>query len=279
MKRSSLVFWSSLAASINIVCAFPSSMDVGAFAIDDYLGNGGGTTNLNYMIASGQNFYWAASFNVPGYSSSVAAAGTGTSNPTLALDLRNNQVTKAAITNTSSGYGNREYCDFVYFGGHGMNGSMYLGASTPTYGQVLPNQFNFGAGYNRWLMTNSCSLFNGGAPANTWQPAFKGLKAMLGFKSVVFDNNQSWDFYNNFWTGWTYGEKSLLNAFFDANVNYGYKHLYPSKGLEPGCLSAQVPGNRIDYCRESFKFVNHDYSAATANTGYYYSKVIGSPQY
>jgi hypothetical protein len=194
------------------------------------------------------------------------------------LDARNTQVTKTAITNTSSGYGNREYCDFLFYGGHGFNGSLFLGFNPP-YGQVFPANMNLGAGYNRWFFTNSCTLFGGGVPATVWQPAFKGLKAMLGFKSFVFDNNLSYDLYNNFWSLWTYGEKSLLTAFFDANINYGYKHLYPSKGLEPGCLSAQVPGNRIDYCREAFKFVSHDYAAATANTGYYYSKVIGTPQY
>jgi hypothetical protein len=262
---------------VSMVCmgslnAFPVSLDIGTYAIDDYLSNGGGMLNLNYMIAGGQNFFWAANSNVAGYSAGAC------SNPTLALDLRNTQVSKSAITTTSSSYGSRGYCDFIYYGGHGLDGTLFLGFGAG-YGQVSPADLNLGAGYNRWLMTNSCSLFNGGAPATTWQPAFKGIKAMLGFKSFVFDNNMSWDFYNNFWSQWTYGEKSLLNAFFDANVNYGYKHLYPSKGLEPGCLSAQVPSNRIDYCREIFKYTAHDYTAATANTGYYYSKVIGSPQY
>lgn len=254
-------------------------MDIGAFAIDDYLGNGGGTTNLNYMIASGQNFYWAASYNVPGYSSATAPAGAGTNGPTFAVDLRNDQVTKAAITNSINGSKSREYCDFVYYGGHGMSGSIYLGASTPTYGQVFPDQFNFGLGYNRWLMTNSCNLFNVAEPASTWRTAFQGLKAMLGFKSVVFDNNLSWDLYHHFWYYWTYGEKSLVMAFFEANTNYGYKHLYPTKGLEPGCLSAQVLGNGIDHCLEAFKYASHDYAPAMKNTGYYYSKKIGQPQY
>ena len=252
--------------------AFPVSADIGTFTIDDYSSNGGGAPNLNYMIASGQNFFWAANSNVSGYSAGAC------SNPTLALDLRNTQVTKSAITSTSSSYGSRGYCDFVFYGGHGINGSMFLGFNGG-YGQVFPADMNLGVGYNRWFFTNSCTLFGGGTPAAVWQPAFKGLKAMLGFKSFVFDNNMSWDLYNNFWSQWTYGEKSLLTAFFDANANYGYKHLYPMKGLEPGCLSAQVPSNRIDYCREIFKFVNHDYTPATANTGYYYSKVIGTPQY
>jgi hypothetical protein len=253
--------------------SFPASVDIGAFTIDDYSSNGGGAGNLNYMIASGQNFFWAANANVPGYSAGASK------NPAFALDSRNTQVSKAAITSTSTGFGSREYCDFLFYGGHGFNGSMFLGFNGG-YGQVFPADLNLGAGYNRWFITNSCTLFKGGsAPATHWQPAFKGLKAMLGFKSFVFDNNLSYDLYNNFWSNWTYGEKSLLNAFFDANVNYGYKHLYPSKGLEPGCLSAQVPGDRIDYCREAFKYVSHDYTAATPNTGYYYSKVIGTPQY
>ncbi|MDB5102459.1 MAG: hypothetical protein JWP91_148 [Fibrobacteres bacterium] len=278
MKNKILPFIVFCVLACGLPRAFPVSMDIGTYSIDDYSSNGGGMLNLGYMVGSAQNFYWASNANVPGYSNSAAAAGTGTSSPNFALDTRNTQVTKAAITSTSSAYGNRGYCDFIFYAGHGVNGAPYLGASAG-YGQVNPVELNLGAGYNRWFLTNSCSLFNGGAPATLWQPAFKGIKAMLGFKSFVFDNNLSWDMYNSFWSQWTYGEKSLLNAFFDANANYGYKHLYPGKGLEPGCLSAQVPNNRIDYCRETFRFVNHDYTAATANTGYYYSKVIGTPQY
>jgi hypothetical protein len=278
MTKKLLAISLMLIPCIKIANGFPVSADIGTYAIDFYDGNGGGMLNLSYMIASGQNFYWAASTNIPGYSSVAAAVGTGTGGPTIAVDARNPQVTNAAITTTSSGYGQREYCDFLFYGGHGLNGAPYLGGGAG-YGAVSPGSMNLGVGYNRWFVTNSCSLFNGGVPATIWQPAFKGLKAMLGFKSYVFDNNLTWELYNNFWSSWTYGEKSLLTAFFDANVNYGYKHLYPSKGLEPGCLSAQVPSNRIDYCREAFKYVNHDYAAATANTGYYYSKVIGTPQY
>ena len=271
-KKLVLSIFTGLLSSSSLL-AYPVSMDIGTFSIDDYSGNGGGMSNLGFMIASGQNFFWAANANIPGY-----AGSAGTGGPTYALDLRNTQVTKSALINSSSSYGSREYCDFAFYGGHGLNGAMYLGAGG-AYGQVNPADLNMGVGYNRWLFTNSCSLFNTGNPAASWAPAFKGLKAMLGFKSFVFDNNLSWDLYNDFWANWTYREKSLLNSFFDAEVNYGYKHLYPSKGLEPGCLSAQVPSSRIDYCREAFKYVNHDYTAATPTSGYYYSKVIGAPQY
>jgi hypothetical protein len=252
--------------------AYPVSMDIGSFAIDNYTDNGGGMLDLNYMIGSGQNFFWAANANVPPY------AGANTNIPSLALDARNSQVSKAAISNTSSSYGSREYCDFVFYGGHGSYGKLFLG-NFSGYGYVNPSDLNFGAGYNRWILSDACSIFNGGAPATVWQPAFKGIKAMLGFKSFVFDNNLSWDLYNDFWLNWTSREKSLMISFFDSQANYGYKHLYPSKGLEPGCLSAQYSNGSFDYCREFFRLVAHDYSKAVANTGYYYSKVIGAPQY
>jgi hypothetical protein len=264
----------ALLATMGSAFAYPISMDIGAFAIDDYISNGGGMGNLGQMVAGGQNFFWAAQADVPPY------AGSNTSAPTLPVDVRNTAVTKAAIMNTSSAYGNREYADFLYFGGHGLSGgAMYLGASDPPYGQVIPSNLQLGVGYNRWFLANSCSLFNGGNPATIWQPAFQGLKAMLGFKSFIFDNNLAWDLYNDFWLNWTSREKSLMNSFFDAEADYGYKYLYPTKGLEPGCLSAQYPGGAWDYCREFFRLVAHDYAKAPANTGYYYSKVIGSPQY
>lgn len=276
MRRTALagtlVFSLSLAPR---VAAFPPSMDIGAFTIDNYSGNGGGMPNMSFQIAAGQNFFWGANANVPGYS---AAMNGGTYGPNLALDKRDNLVTKAAITSTSSGWGNREYSDFVFYGGHGLNGQLYLGAGG-AYGGVQPSNLNFGAGYNRWFLAHSCLLFNVGNPAAHWQPAFKGIKALLGFKSIMWDNYESWNLFNEFWLNWTYREKSLLNAFFDAEANFGYAHLYPATGLEPGCLSAQVPSGRIDYCRESFRWVEKNYAPAIANSGYYYNRIIGSPQY
>lgn len=256
--------------------SFPISMDIGSFAIDNYSANGNGLPNLSFQIASGQNFYGLASAILPGYS---AALSGGTSGPHFALDRRDTQVSKEAIISTSASNGSREYCDFVFYGGHGVPGGIYLGAA-PAYGGVVASELSLGVGYNRWFLANGCILFNTpAAPAVTWQPAFKGLKAMLSFRSVVFDNNYSWQLYNEFWVNWTWREKSLLNSFFDAQANYGYAHLYPSDGLEPGCLSAQAPAGRIDYCREAFKWVDKNYAPAIANTGYYYSRVIGSPIY
>lgn len=256
--------------------AFPPSLDIGAFAIDNYVSNGNGLPNLTYQIAAGQHVFSGANYSVPGY---TAAHSSGTGGPNMALDRRDTQVTKAAITSTSSGYGNREYCDFLFYGGHGLPGGIYLGAS-PGYGGVSANELNLGSGYNRWFLANGCNLFNTASePAAAWQPAFKGLKAMLSFRSVVFDNNMSWHLYTDFWLNWTWREKSLANAFFDSQTNYGYSHLYPSAGLEPGCLSAEVPAGRVDYCQEAFRGTDKNYAPAIANTGHYYSRVIGAPMY
>jgi hypothetical protein len=275
--KSAWLFFLSVFPTLSV--AFPPSMDIGTFTIDNYGGNGGGLPDLTYQISLGQNFFAAANAQIPGYSASVATPGNGTSGPTYALDKKNTDVNFAAITNTSSGGGNREYCDFAYYGGHGVSGSLFLGWS-PGYGGVFPANMNLGLGYNRFFMAHGCSIFKtASAPATAWQPAFKGLKAMLSFKSLLYDNHLGWELFNEFWLNWTYREKSLLNAFFDAETNYGYKHLYPTKGLEPGCLSAQVSSGTLDHCRLAFRYVAHDYTAATQNSGYYYSRVIGSPQY
>ncbi len=253
-------------------------MDIGTIAIDLFSLNGGGAPDLSFQIPGGQNFFTTANLNIPPYSNSVGTPGNQTYGPNLALDLRNTQVAKTALISTSSAYGNREYCDFIYYGGHGFPGGFFLGLN-PGYGNVVASEMNLGVGYNRWFLANSCSIFNSAAPATTWQPAFHGVKALLGFKSVIFDNNMGWDLYNDFWLNWTFRSKNLSNSFFDAQANYGYKHLYPTKGLHPGCLSAQVPAGTTDYCSQLFKLISHDYAAATPNTGNYYSRIIGNPQY
>jgi hypothetical protein len=156
---------------------------------------------------------------------------------------------------------------------------LFLGAGA-SYGAVGPSNLSLGVGYTRWFMAHGCSIFKTPtAPADAWQTSFRGLKAMLSFKSLIFDNNLSWDLFNDFWLNWTFREKSLSNSFFDAEANYGYKHLYPTKGLEPGCLSAQVIAGSPDHCNYSIRYLAHDYVPAIANSGNYYSRIIGTPQY
>jgi hypothetical protein len=223
------------------------------------------------MVAMGQNFFWAAQDRIPAYTS-------GNLTPTLNVDMRDAAVTANALLNTSSSFGTREYCDFLLFNGHGLYESYFLGGY-PSYRYVNHNQLNLGVGYVRFFLANSCNSFmSAEGPAAHWAPAFKGLKAMLGFKSLMWDNSQSWNLFYDFWNGWTFQNKSLLNAFFDAEADYGYKHIYPTKGLEPGCLSAPVPEFTVDHCRLSFKYVS-GWAPATYGTGYYYSRKIGNPEY
>lgn len=213
----------------------PISMYIGTFAIDDYVGNGGGKNNLGMMIAGAQNFYLTAYDAITQYTG-------GSLTPYQSMDKRNTQVTASAFKSTASSYGARGYNDFVGYFGHGLNTGFYLGASSPPYGLVTASQLSLGSGYERFFLANACSIFNNpSGPISHWNSSFKGLKAMIGYKSLMYDNNLSWYLFNSFWNGWTFQNKSLLNAFFDANSDYGYKHLFPSKGLTPGCLSAQVP--------------------------------------
>jgi hypothetical protein len=265
--------------SIGRVSAIPTSVDVGVFTIENYSANGGGGTNLSYMNAAGANFFLATELVLSGYSQYA-----GNKIPTLVLNPHDDQVTRSAITSTYAGSGGREFCNFIYYGGHGQNGALFLGGppnSSGTYGTILPGSLNFGwGGWNRWFLSNSCSAFNTApsSPAAAWNGAFKGLKAMLGFKSHAFDIDLSADLYADFWYNWTSREENLSRSFFDAESDYGYQNLFPSFGLEPGCLSAQVTnGISKDYCKELFKNTNLD--AANSNSGNYYSRILGSPQY
>lgn len=266
--------------------AVPPTLDIGVFAIDDYWGNGGGVPNLSFQIAAGQNFFQGALTWVPRY------AGSATRTPSLAQDARNTQVTKAAISfRGGNSIGQREYNDFIFYGGHGRifnsgnNAGLWLGGN-PDYGSVEPGNLRLGStdigvrGYNRYFLANACVLFKTSlAPAVVWHDAFEGLRAMLGFRSVIYDNDLSWDLYKDFWIYWTFGEMSLADAFFTAESNYGYKHLYPDRGLEPGCLSALVPEGTVDYCQQSFSMVQPDQNEASTSSGHFYSQIIGAPKY
>jgi Family of unknown function (DUF6345) len=265
--------------SIGKICAIPTSVDVGTFTIENYSANGGGGTNLTYMNAAGANFFQATQTVLSGYSQYA-----GMKIPTLVLNPHDTQVTRAAITSTYAGSGGREFCNFIYYGGHGQNGALFLGGppnSSGTYGTIPPSSLLFGwGGYNRWFLANSCSAFNTApsAPAVAWKGAFRGLKAMLGFKSHVFDIDLSSQLYTDFWYNWTSREESLSRSFFDAESDYGYRNLFPTYGLEPGCLSAQVTnGITTDYCKELFK--NTNLTVGNYTSGNYYSQILGSPQY
>lgn len=266
---------------IKIAFSYPISMDIGTYAIDDYSSNGGGG-NLNNMVSAAQNFFVTAHSIIPIYTQNTAT-------PTHPMILRNTAVTNAAVTaSTPTSIGQREYNDFIFYAGHGLSNipatnylpALFLGFN-PAYHLVYPSSLNLGVGYNRFFMTHACALFNCPQGAQTcWSPAFKGLKAMLGYRSLIWDIQLNWDQFNEFWTNWTIREKSLLSSHFDA-VSSVFSQVRgdPITGYEPGCLSAPVPEFTLDHCRLSFKYVAHDYAKANNGTGYYYSRIIGTPKY
>jgi len=285
-KMKTLISFFSLAISIPIaIWSHPASMDIGYFAIDKITGNGGVGFDLNWEVQGGSNFFTQAYSIIPNYCATHPLPSGSTSTPTLNVALANTAVTKAAITNSSSNSGNREYCDFVYYGGHGFPGGLYLGNAGKGYGNIFPADLKLGTGYTRFFVSKSCSFYKTATnPDNTptqivyWNQSFVGLKAMLGFKSLVFDNFLSANEYQDFWNYWTYSGYSLMDAFARAEGNYGYTQLGHS-GLEAGCLSAVRPGVFNNYCEDNYAQVEHNWTKAATGTGEYLYNIIGSPEY
>ena len=269
-----------LAISIPMVIwSNPASMDIGYFAIDKITGNGGVGFDLNWEVQGGNNFFNQAYAIIPNYCATQPIPSGSTSNPTLNVALANTAVTKAAITNSSSNSGNREYCDFVYYGGHGYPGGLYLGNAGSGYGGISPADLKLGTGYTRFFISKSCSFYNNSPDQTTyWNQSFQGLKAMLGFKSLVYDNFNSTNEYQNFWNNWTYSGYPLFTAFSFAEANWGYTQLGHT-GLEVGCLSAKRPGFYNNYCDDPYLQVDHNWNKAAIGSGDYYSTIIGTPEY
>ena len=86
------MFGSSCRLSLLLVpalaVAFPPSMDIGAFAIDNYSATGGGMSSFVYMIASGQNLFTGANANLPVYSATYGAEPMGPNSPWTSATTR-----------------------------------------------------------------------------------------------------------------------------------------------------------------------------------------------
>jgi hypothetical protein len=252
--------------------AYPKSMDIGILAIDYYSGNtgGGGMADLYYMHDGGVNFYWGAATWLP------PSAGSATRAPSIAMDLSETQVKMRAVTNIGTTRGEREYNDFLYFGGHGLDSTLFLGDDKSAgFGRAFPSQLHLGKGYTRWFLANACALFHYPNPAAVWNPAFQGLKAMLGFVSLVYDNPWSWYLYDDFWQNWTGRGKNLMMSFFGAEDDLVNAYLLPTRGLSEGCLSAV----NQDYCSDVLQGVPSNYSQASFGAGTFYAHSWGPIEY
>lgn len=263
-----------------LTIANPPTMDIGTFSVDNYLGNASGNalaSNLDYENQSADNFFIKGRGMISFYQGFNSNPAGNTSTATLHISKKDNLCTKAAITDLSSGSGHREYCDFLFFGGHGFPKGFFLGSNFTTYGKVYPIDLKLGKDYNRYMLINSCSIFNTASPLTDWSPAFAGLKALLGFKSLVTDNPANTYLYDAFWYYWTQGG-GLSDSFAEAQNNYGTSYVsFP--GIETGCISAKPITGTIDYCDETFRNVAYAHDRPASGAVYYHKKIIGSPIY
>ena len=262
--------------------ACPMNMRVGTYAIDHYsaTGDAGTGSDLSHQINMANQFTDRAFDIVAGY---CATATTGKT-----FFLNDAQVTKnhwknladPATTGTSE---IRENTDFIFYAGHGTTTNprkLYLGANDATYGTVGSGDFTMGGlggKNNRWFIAHSCAAFPrppiATSPQQMWKGIFRGLRAMLGFESYIYDNWDGWGIAYHFWANWTWNNWSIWESFYNAEFYFGYKSLGGS-GLHPGCLSG-YPG---DYCLESFTSTTNA-PAPNINAGAYHSLVAGAPIY
>ncbi|MDB5048691.1 MAG: hypothetical protein JWO30_1762 [Fibrobacteres bacterium] len=242
-----------------------------------------GMADFTYMTGLAQNFYAGALGALP-----ISHAGIpGSINVIRGQQLENTFVTRSNVTDVNVGSGShREENNFLLYAGHGGKGSLFLGLGG-SYGYILPDDLKLGAantasgssqagaGAVRWFWANSCSAFDTpGSGALYWSPAFRGLKAMLGFGSITSDFSGSLNMFQEFWYDWTHAGYSLGFAFAESQRRYEEA---THKGVIIACLSAPPNGGKNDYCRESFQDVDMNKAENGAAVTHVY--VVGTPVY
>jgi hypothetical protein len=214
--------------------ATPTWMWVGTYAIDNYTAYGGGEGGDLTQAINGANCFWNA---VNAYS---------TVSPYRYVTLTDAQVTRSAVGNNTT----REYCDFVYFDGHGSYYSIFLGNTDPPYGYVLSPDMHHGTGYNRWVYYYSCAtlFYHSGWPTY-WSYAFNGLQVMLGFASVTWGISSKDDLHNEFWERWVENHDGMWYAHYEAcaDIIYGQE----GWGIAPAAV-ASADGNGLVYDSKDF---------------------------
>jgi len=129
----------------------------------------------------------------------------------------------------------RENSDFVFYNGHGLRHSLFLGNGW-AYGTLHVAAWDcisYGKGNVRWIWYNSCLTMRnsstiisllGGTLGN-------GAHVLVGYNSVGYSWSNSLPFFNSFWYRWTH-HQSLKRSYFDA-LHYDFYNGSGVPGLSP----------------------------------------------
>lgn len=153
----------------------PSTFKVATFAIKDY--QNAWQSQLPRALGSANALSNSFSSNLASKYSSI---------PYTRLARENTTVTEANFLSSST-----EGYHFVYYYGHGNNNriTMYNDQT-----RVYNNEKKFGSGSTRWVMLNSCLVFqNGSSDQDPW---FDGVHSILGYSSEMwwYDHSYSCGF-------------------------------------------------------------------------------------
>jgi hypothetical protein len=253
--------------SVTCIFATPSWMWIGTYAIN----NGPPSLpGLHYATETADAFFLAASNNHPGGPI-----------PIRHVNLVGNNVTEAALEDSD-----REFCDFIFIGGHGWKRHMAIWPSnqiSPPYKDWATSEMEFGVNFIRWVYLTGCNtlqydnfndFFYG---VDSWDPAFRGVKCVLGYGSVGYLSSFSPGQVENFWTAWT--NPSSPSSIWIAHSESTKHHVYEigRYGIRPALVSSSMPVGAYYFMEDTYREATSERAKSLPTCTIW--AVYGTPQY
>jgi len=168
------IIWFTLAfvtAIFSQSVGIPTSFKIATFAISKY--NGDWLEPLPRSLANANALYNSAVSSLKSKYPSITYSR---------LQKENSTATEASFLSSTT-----ENYNFVYYSGHGNNDRITFYNSGE---RVYNTEKKFGSGSTRWVMMNSCLVFENGS--SNQEPWFGGVHSILGFSSVSWQFDMSW---------------------------------------------------------------------------------------
>lgn len=254
-----------LIIAITIVSATPSYMWYGTCSVEKYLSNG--CTGVGEPDTPHEE--------ADGFHTALQNRKTVINNVVRKQNRRDATATANAWKNMSAPM---NYCDFVFFAGHGHGFGPVLGC-WPEY--LIDNQDDMrlgGYGYLKWVQGAACEWFVASQYTDPpvgefarWDPAFKGVHVVQGHRADSFDHPYGEDASEDFWNRWYNQNQSIYSAWCNAQIYWIYT-VTGRRGLQP----AQMAHNS-DYFYETFTEAEN--SLAPDGASIFGWATVGNPQY
>ncbi len=204
--------------------------------------------------------------------------------------FKDSEVTEALMKGTES-----DNSEFVVFVGHGnktsdevyKNGMKGLGPITYDGGTLEPSEKAYGLDDTKWVFYDNCWSLN--RPVADFWPAFKGLHAMFGYTSMMWQarvpywpwsahtTEQKWDTFSSKWVNEGY---TMWDAYKEAIRKDIVMDLGASEEIKVISVKGTADGRSFDGALEKYNDVYNDQATGDARKyiGWRSTK-YGSPTY